>query len=131
MSDSIDVERDLFGHIAAAHLRTGNRLRMEKRSNGILLHARIMEDMNYGVFQGCHPEPEIIYATARDTVQHFLDIHKRHRIPLEDVMFSGPSADGSFAVTWRHLRVRLPTLRWVLRDEGTVIAGILEEAEEL
>ncbi len=130
MSDPIDVEKDLFGHIAAAHLRTGGKLRMISRSTPILLYACLMEDMKYGVYRELQSEPEITYDTARDAVQHFLDLHKRHRIPLGDFMFAEGGSCGSIAVTWRHLKVRLPTLRWVLRDEGSVIAGILEEALE-
>jgi hypothetical protein len=130
MPDPIDVEKDLFGHIAAAHLRTGNMLRMVHRSTPILLYAKVMENLKYGVYQEGRTDPEIVYDTARDAVQHFLDIHKRHRIPLGDVMFAAGNGSGVIAVTWRHLKVRLPTLKWVLKDDGTVIAGILEEAME-
>lgn len=129
MSNPIDVEKDLFSHIAAAHLRTGNMLRMVKRTvPAVLMYAKTTEDLKYGVYREGSTDPEIIYDTARDAVQHFLDTHKRHRVPLGDVMFAGQS--GTIAVTWRHLKVRLPTLKWVMKDDGSIIAGILEEASE-
>jgi hypothetical protein len=129
MPNPINVEKDFFSHIAAAHLRTGNMLRMVKRTvPSVLIYAKSTEDLKYGVYQEGTTEPEITYETARDAVQHFLDVHKRHRVPLSDIMFAGPG--GMIAVTWRHLRVRLPTLKWVLKDDGSIIAGILEEASE-
>jgi len=128
MSDPVDVERDLFSHIAAAHLRAGFTLRMVKRTQpSVLLYAKATQDLKYGVYQEGSTEPEITYDTARDAVQHFLDLHKRHRFPLGDMMF----ADDGFAVTavtWNHLKVRLPTLRWVLKDDAYTIKTILEEA---
>ncbi len=130
MSDSIDVEKELFSHIATAHLRTGNMLRMVKRTPpSVLIYAKASENLKYGVYQEGSIEPELVYKMARDAVQHFLDVHKRYRVPLGDVMFANPG--GLLAVTWRHLKVRLPTLKWVLRDDATVIAGILEEASQL
>ncbi len=131
MPDPLDVERSLFSHIAAAHLRTGNTLRMVKRTQpAVLIYARATEDLKYGVFNEGITNPEIVYDTARDAVQHFLDTHKRHRVPLGDVMFANGSG-GTIAVTWRHLKVRLPTLKWVLKDDGSIIANILEEAMEV
>lgn len=130
MPNPIDVERDLFSHIAAAHLRTGNMLRMVKRTvPAVLIYAKATVDLKYGVYREGTTDPEITYETARDAVHHFLDVHKRHRVPLGDIMFGNPG--GLLAVTWRHLRVRLPTLKWVLKDEGSIIAGILEEAAEV
>jgi len=130
MPNPINVEKDLFGHIAAAHLRTGNMLRMVKRTQpAVLIYAKATQDLKYGVFQEGTVAPEITYDTARDTVQHFLDIHKRHRVPLGDVMFADP--DGMLAVTWRHLKVRLPALRWILKDDGYTISSILEEASQV
>jgi hypothetical protein len=128
MPNPIDVEKDLFGHIAAAHLRTGRSLRMVKRTQpAVLLYAKATQDLKYGVYKEGTTTPEIVYDTARDAVQHFLDVHKRHRVPLGDVMFADGSG-GTIAVTWRHLKVRLPTLRWILKDDGVIIANILEEA---
>jgi hypothetical protein len=60
-------------------------------------------------------------------VNHFLDLHKRHKFPLGDMMFA-EGGFGGIAVTWNHLKVRLPTLRWVLKDEAYTIKTILEEA---
>ena len=130
MSDPINVERDLFSHIAAAHLRTGRMLRMAKHMHpAVLMNAKATQDLTYGVYKDGCLEPEIVYNTARDAVQHFLDVHKRYRVPLDDVMFADGGL-GTVAVTWRHLKVRLSTLRWILADDGTIIANILEEALE-
>jgi len=130
MSDPINVERDLFSHIAAAHLRTGRMLKMVKNAHpAVLMSAKATQDLTYGVYKDGCLEPEIVYNTARDTVQHLLDVHKRYRAPLDDVMFASNGL-GTIAVTWRHLKVRLPTLRWILKDDGAIIANILEEALE-
>jgi hypothetical protein len=87
-----------------------------------LTYEVVEEELSKGSSDG----PKVTYQNARDAVERILSIHKRWRVPLGDVEFA--DKDGAIAVTWRHLKVRLPTMKWVLEDNGAVIAGILEEA---
>lgn len=135
MSNPIDVEKDLFGHIAAAHLRTGNRIRMRSRLEKVDLVVRpnglkyLCVEVAFDDNDVATDRTTVTYNVARDAVYRILSIHKRWRVPLGDVEFA--DKEGTIAVTWRHLRVRLGALRWILEDDGVVIAGILKEAENL
>jgi hypothetical protein len=134
MPNPVNVEKDFFGHIAAAHLRGGNRIKVRSRTDKRDVIAEC-GDFNYRVSEieirdeGPNTLSSVPYDNAREAVVRTLDVIRLWKVPLGDVEFS--DREGQVAVTWRHLCVRLKTLRWVLSDDNSVIAGILEEAKNL
>lgn len=127
-------ETDLFTHVASAHLRTNNRLRLRSRKEKRDLVLFYDENSReYRVHETDTDENRVLvnipYFTARNAALRLLDIAHQWNANLGDVEFSGTESD--VAVTWRHLKIRLKTLRWILGNDPSIIAGILEEAENL
>jgi len=133
MPDPVDVEKDLFGHLAAAHLRTGNMIRLRSRTDHRDLVLLSTEDnVEYRVKEiDTENECDLVntpFGSARDAVSRLFDVNRQWRVPLGDVEFT--DREGGIAVTWRHLKANMRTLKWILEDDGSVFSEILGGAKK-